>query len=178
MRNWLGILGGAFLVLTAASGLGAQENVTRAVAVIHSTEGNETWGTVEFTKVDEGVRVVAEVSGLKPNQKHGFHIHEWGDCSDHKARSAGGHYNPEGAPHGGPDDEKRHVGDLGNIEADEEGKGRYERVDSHLKLTGEHSIIGRAVMVHEGEDDLKSQPTGDAGGRIGCGTIGIAEPQG
>jgi Cu-Zn family superoxide dismutase len=147
---------------------------TNAVAVLHPTEGNTAHGVVRFTKTAEGVKVVADVSGLTPG-KHGFHIHEYGDCSAPDGTSAGGHYNPEGMEHAGPDSPKRHVGDLGNLEADADGNAHLEYVDKHLMLNGPKSIIGRGVIVHANEDDLKSQPTGNAGGRVACGVIGIAK---
>jgi Cu-Zn family superoxide dismutase len=102
---------------------------------------------------------------------HGFHIHEKGDCSAADASSAGGHFNPTGKPHGGPDSDARHAGDFGNIEADATGNARYSRTFSDLTLDGESSIIGKAIIVHQKADDLKTQPSGDAGGRIGCGVI-------
>jgi Cu-Zn family superoxide dismutase len=92
------------------------------------------------------------MSGLKPG-KHGFHIHEFGNLSN-ACITAGAHYNPFGKTHGGPNDEERHVGDLGNIEADQNGNAKFELVDSLIKLTGKYSVIGRSVIVHEGEDDL------------------------
>jgi Cu-Zn family superoxide dismutase len=125
--------------------------------------------------VDGGVKVVAEVTGLTPGD-HGFHIHEFGDCGDAEAKNAGGHFNPGGHDHGGPDAEARHKGDLGNMTADATGKAHYERVDKHLKLGGENTIIGRSVIVHEKMDDLKTQPTGNAGARVACGVIGVAKP--
>jgi Cu-Zn family superoxide dismutase len=145
----------------------------KAVAVLHPTEGNKTRGTVTFTREKEGIRVVAEIEGLSPGD-HGFHVHEYGDCSSPDAESAGGHFNPTGKPHGGPKDKDRHVGDMGNIAANAEGKGRLELVDRHISFTGAASIIGRAMVVHAKPDDLKSQPTGDAGSRLACGVIGIA----
>jgi Cu-Zn family superoxide dismutase len=151
-----------------------QVSFTKAVAVLHPTEGNEVRGIVWFTKEEGGVRVVAEIEGLTPG-KHGFHLHAYGDCSSPDGKSAGGHFNPEGKNHGSPDDAERHVGDLGNLEADESGKARYDRVDSHLSLAGPNSIIGRGVIVHAQADDLTSQPTGAAGARMACGVIGIAK---
>lgn len=148
--------------------------VERAVCVLHPTEGNDVTGTVKFTRTETGVRIVADVSGLSEG-KHGFHIHELGDCTAPDGTSAGGHYNPTGEKHGGPDDAERHVGDLGNIMADADGNAGYERVDNVIELNGEHSIIGRAVIIHAGEDDLESQPTGAAGARLACGVIGIAK---
>lgn len=147
---------------------------TRAVAVLHATEGSEVSGTVTFTRDAAGIRVVADVEGLSPGL-HGFHIHEYGDCSAPDGTSAGGHFNPEGSPHGGPSDEERHVGDLGNLSADESGAAHYDRIDTHIEFSGTRSIVGRGMIVHAGEDDLTSQPTGNAGPRVACGVIGIAE---
>ena len=149
-------------------------DITKAIAVIHPTEGNEAYGTVTFTKVDTGIQIVADIEGLSPG-KHGFHIHEYGDCSAPDATSAGGHFNPDNTKHGAPDDMTRHVGDLGNLDADEAGSAHYERIDSFISFSGPHSIIGLAVVIHAGEDDFTSQPTGNAGPRVACGVIGIAE---
>ena len=141
-----------------------------AVAELKPTQASNVRGTVTFTPTTYGVRVAADVTGLSPGD-HGFHIHEKGDCSAPDGSSAGGHFNPAGMPHGGPRDEKRHVGDLGNLVADDSGKAHYEVVDRFLTLEGTNSIIGRSVIVHEKVDDLKSQPTGNAGGRVACGVI-------
>ena len=162
-------------VRAAGSDNPAGDTVQRAIAVLHPTAGSHVSGTVTFTGHDNGVQVSATVDGLKAG-KHGFHIHELGDCSAPDGTSAGGHYNPEGNPHAGPDQMKRHVGDLGNLEADQSGHSRYERRDAHLSLNGPQAIVGRAVIVHAGEDDLSSQPTGAAGARMACGVIGIAAP--
>ncbi len=152
------------------------DRVTKAVAVIHALGDHKVSGTVTFTQLSDGVEIVAELTGLQPGQ-HGFHVHEFGDCSMVDGKCAGGHFNPTGAPHGGPDSEKRHVGDLGNLKADGEGKVAYKRVDKVISLNGANSIIGRSIIIHAKPDDLKSQPAGDAGDRIGCGTIGIADPK-
>jgi len=145
-------------------------DVKIATAMLHPTEGNNVQGTVTFTKAPNGVRIVAVVRNLEPG-KHGFHIHEHGDCSAHDASSAGGHFNPTGKKHGGPDNPERHVGDMGNLEADENGIAHYDRIDELMTLTGKDSIIGRSVVVHAGEDDLHTQPTGNSGARIACGVI-------
>lgn len=144
--------------------------VTKAVAILHPTEGNKVQGVVTFTAVEGGVLVVADVSNLTPG-KHGFHVHEHGDCSAHDASSAGGHFNPTKSKHGGPDSAERHVGDLGNLEADKDGKAHYSRVDKLLTLSGPDSIVTRSVVVHADEDDLTTQPTGNSGPRIACGVI-------
>ncbi len=155
------------------SGTG-DSTIMRAVAVISPTKGNTASGIVHFEVVTDGVRVLADLSGLTPG-KHGFHIHEFGDCTADDGSSAGGHYNPAKMPHSSPAAKERHVGDLGNIEANKEGKAHLDYVDQMITLAGKYSIIGRGVVVHEKEDDLKTQPTGAAGARVGCGVIGIAK---
>ena len=155
---------------------GEKASILKAVAVLHPTQGNSTEGMVTFTRTENGIKVIADVSGLTPG-KHGFHIHEYGNCSKADATSAGGHFNPDNKPHGAPTDKERHVGDLGNITADEEGKAHLEWLDPMIAFEGKHSIIGRAVVVHASEDDLKSQPTGNAGPRVACGVIGVANKE-
>lgn len=145
----------------------------KAVAVLHGVGNNHVHGVITFTQKDGYVEVTGEVMGLTPGQ-HGFHIHEYGDCSALDAGSAGAHFNPDKKPHGGPDDQNRHVGDLGNITADDTGKATITIKDKVIALSGEHSIIGRAVIVHADKDDFKSQPGGSAGERLACGVIGIA----
>ncbi len=145
---------------------------TKAICVLMPTSGSNVHGTVTFTQSDSGVVVVVDINGLTPG-KHGFHIHEFGDCSAPDGTSAGGHYNPEGKMHGDPMSGMRHEGDLGNIIANEKGIAKMRYIDSHLKLSGNNSIIGRSVVVHEKEDDMKTQPTGNSGTRIACGVIGI-----
>lgn len=152
-----------------------ERRVRVAVAELEPTEGFEAQGTVTFTQVEEGIFVVVDVEGLSGPGERGFHIHEHGDCSAPDGTSAGGHFNPEGASHGAPDGEERHVGDLGNLSVDEDGAAMTEFLDTHLSFEGSTSIIGRGVIIHAGEDDLESQPTGDAGGRVACGVIRAVE---
>ena len=159
------------LVTVSAS---AQEP-TKAIAVLHPTKGSNVEGTVTFSKSGDEMKIVADVTGLTPG-KHGFHIHEFGDCSSPDGKAAGGHFNPSNNPHAGHDAEQRHVGDMDNLDADSSGKAHLELTDKMMTTSGEKSIIGRGVIVHEKADDLKSQPTGDAGGRLACGVIGIAKP--
>jgi Cu-Zn family superoxide dismutase len=134
------------------------------------TTGSTVSGWISFEPMGDQAHVKAQVKGLSPG-KHGFHIHEKGDCSSGDGKSAGGHFNPAGMPHGGPDADQRHAGDLGNLEADASGVASYDRMDLGIQLTGENSILGRAVIVHAGEDDLSTQPTGAAGARLACGVI-------
>lgn len=142
-----------------------------AVAVLAPTRGYEVQGTLLFQQQEDGVKVTGEVRGLEPGE-HGFHIHEFGDLRHPEGLSAGGHFNPEGHKHGGPDDSERHAGDLGNITANSQGVAKVNMVAKDLKL---HFVIGRAIVVHAKADDLKSQPSGDAGPRAALGVIGFAE---
>ena len=141
-----------------------------ATATIGPTQGNNVRGTVRFVQDGNGVRVIADITGLTPGE-HGFHIHENADCSAPDASSAGDHFNPTKHAHAGRDAGERHMGDLGNITADANGRARLDYLDSKLKLSGEHSIVGRSVVVHAKPDDLRSQPSGDSGARVGCGAI-------
>jgi len=149
-------------------------NYSKAVAVVHPTEGNEVTGSVTFTKEDEGVRVQANFEGLSQG-RHGFHIHQYGDCTASDGTSAGGHYNPTGNKHGSPTQDNRHMGDMGNIAVSEDGSATLDYVDPKIKLNGPNGIIGRGIIVHGGEDDFESQPSGAAGPRVGCGVVGIAK---
>jgi len=119
------------------------------------------------------VQVVADIQNLTPG-KHGFHIHEKGDCSAADASSAGGHFNPTHQHHGGPMTAEHHTGDLGNIEADASGKAHLDW-KGKMQMSGADSIIGKSVVVHEKEDDLKSDPAGNSGARIACGVIEAAK---
>ena len=147
---------------------------TKAIAVLHPTAGNNVTGLVTFTKSGDAIKVVADITGLTPG-KHGFHVHAFGDCSSSDGSSAGGHFDPTHKQHGAPDASERHAGDLGNIEADASGKAHLEWNDKVMKLSGADSIVGHAVIVHEKADDF-SQPSGNAGGRLACGVIGVAKP--
>jgi superoxide dismutase, Cu-Zn family len=151
-----------------------QAKIEKAICVLYPTQGNNVSGTITFMQTDNGVKVVADIQGLAKG-KHGFHIHQFGDCSSPDGMAAGGHFNPENKAHGGPMDMTRHMGDMGNVEADEAGKAHLEYVDNTIKLNGPESIIGKSVIVHKGEDDLKSQPVGNAGPRVACGVIGVAK---
>lgn len=152
----------------------SQPVITKAICMVYPTQGNSVTGTITFTAVDNGVKVTADIHGLSQG-KHGFHIHEYGDCSAIDGTSAGGHFNPDGKEHGAPMNMARHAGDMGNIEADSDGNAHLEYVDNTITLTGTKSIIGRGIIVHKSEDDMKTQPTGNAGARVACGVIGIAK---
>lgn len=143
-----------------------------ARAQITATEGNRASGVVQFVEQDGTVRIDATLRELAPGA-HGFHIHEKGDCSSPDASSAGEHFSPDEAPHGSPRDlpDAHHAGDLGNVVADENGIAEVVVEDAEVHLDGADSIIGRAVIVHAGQDDFETQPSGDAGDPVGCGVI-------
>ena len=153
-------------------------NTTRTASAIAVLDG-QVKGTIRFVEERSRIKISVNISGLKPNQRHGFHVHEAGDLTDGCA-SACAHFNPFGKTHGGPDSKIRHVGDLGNIQADKHGKANYSFYDSVIKLRGRCNIIGRAIVVHADTDDCgagknaESLKTGNAGKRIGCAVIGYA----
>lgn len=149
--------------------------VKHAVAVISPTKGNKTKGVFHFYQETEGTRISAIISGLTPNTQHGVHVHQYGDISADNGSSAGGHYNPEGNPHGLPPSNNRHAGAFGNIDADENGEAKFEFFDVTISIAGTHNpILGRSIVIHANRDD-GGQPTGNAGPRIGVGVIGIAK---
>jgi len=148
-------------------------SITKAVAVLFPTKGSDVKGRVTFSQDGRTIHVHAEISGLTPG-KHGFHVHEFGVWSE-DGMASGGHFNPTKSPHAAPDSAKRHVGDLGNVTANANGNVTYDLDDAHLSFHGAHSIIGRGLVVHEKVDDF-GQPTGNAGGRVAVGVIGVAKP--
>jgi superoxide dismutase, Cu-Zn family len=149
------------------------QDVTKATAKLESRSGSKVTGTVTFTKTGDEIEVVGDIENLTPG-KHGFHIHEKGDCSAADAASAGGHFNPTHQHHGGPATAEHHTGDLGNIEADQSGKAHIQW-KGKMSMSGADSIIGKSVVVHEKADDLKTDPSGNSGARIACGVIEAAK---
>jgi superoxide dismutase, Cu-Zn family len=147
---------------------------TRAVAQLTAESDSQVTGMVTFTQQPGGVEVHVHIEHLTPG-KHGFHIHEMGDCSAHDGMSAGGHFNPDSKPHGDRLAMARHVGDLGNVTADGTGVVEIVFTDTVIALSGPNSIIGRSAMVHADADDGTTQPSGNSGKRIACGVV-TAQP--
>lgn len=137
--------------------------------------GKSVSGTIKFAEGFGKVKIVADLKGLNPKDQHAIHIHEFGDCRAVDFSSAGGHFNPLKKDHGAPDAVSHHAGDLGNIETNAKGEGRVEIELDKVSIAGQLSpLVGRAVIIHEHPDDLITQPTGGAGGRIACGIIGAS----
>ncbi|MCE5336192.1 MAG: superoxide dismutase family protein [Desulfobacteraceae bacterium] len=162
------------VALSGCARKSAETEATKATAVMNPTEASKVKGFVSFAKDGKGLRIIADIQGLAPGP-HGFHIHEYGDCSSPDAASAGGHFNPFDMPHAGPKVEKHHAGDLGNVEADKNGRAKLEIMVEGLSLEGRNSVIGRSIIVHAQADDFKTQPTGNSGARVACGVIGISK---
>lgn len=148
-----------------------------ATAALTATEGNAVTGELRFEAMDSAVHITGQVSGLKPDTEHGFHVHEKGDCSAPDAASAGAHFNPTDSAHGRVSAAAHHAGDTDNIVADATG---VATVDTRLQgaTVGDGAptdIIGKAVIVHADPDDYTTQPTGNAGARLACGVIAAAQ---
>ena len=163
-----------------ASGMqGGKEMGKVAVAEVKPAKGAATQpsmqnvtGMVTFTELPgDKVQVVGEIRGLTPNTEHGFHIHEKGDLSSADLSSAGPHFNPENKKHGGMHGAERHVGDLGNIRSDAQGVVRVDVTIDNTTLSGKNAIAGRSIIVHAKPDDLKTDPSGNSGGRVAGGVI-------
>jgi Cu-Zn family superoxide dismutase len=151
----------------------------RAVAVFDG----KIKGTVYFTEsADKSlINIDVNLSGLKKNFQHGFHVHECGDLTD-KCESMCAHFNPFGKNHGCPGKSERHVGDLGNLQTDKNGVAAYRFQDNMIKLRGSKSnILGRGLIIHADTDDCgmggdaTSLANGNSGKRIACAVIGYAK---
>lgn len=180
MSRLLFLLGGSLLAASVvahpyevARKKPAPQGPSHAVCVLRGIQGSEVTGVVHFQQEAEGVRIEARIEGLAAG-RHGFHIHEFGDCTAPDGSSAGRHFAPMGQGHGGPNAARRHEGDLGNLFATEAGVAAFGRVDEVLTLRGPASFAGRSVVVHARPDDLRSQPDGRSGPAVACGVIGVA----
>lgn len=159
----------AVTTLTSCESLGLMDG-ERASVRLHPRSGSNVSGWLIFTQRGSSVRVTGDIAGHKAGPK-GFHIHEKGDCSALDAMSAGGHFNPGKTKHGAPG--TGHAGDFGNITFDEYGSATVNLMVSGIAVskTAPNGIIGRSVIIHAQADDLKNDPTGNAGGRVACGVI-------
>lgn len=154
------------------AGCASMRSGPAAVATLSPTTGNSTAGNVRFVQQGGKVLVSGEIRGLKPNAEHGFHVHEKGDCSSGDGNSAGGHYNPLGAPHGRHAGGAHHAGDLQSLRADAAGVARFNFESGGISVgSGATDIVGKGLIVHRDPDDYTTQPTGNAGPRLACAVI-------
>lgn len=160
----------------SAPGADSKASTTKeATATLEPSQApgmDDVKGTVHFMSTGTGVKIHATVTGLTPNGKHGFHIHEKGDLSAPDLASAGGHFNPGGQKHGGPEGADRHGGDLGNLTADASGNATYDATVEGLTIDDATTgVLGKSVVVHEKADDLTTDPSGSSGARVAGGVI-------
>ncbi len=155
----------------AAHDHGHEDLPSLGIAKIIPTQGNKVRGILRLVQKGDQLKVIGRIYNLTPGE-HGFHIHTFGDQRGGDGKSTGGHYDRHGHDHGAPG-AKSHAGDLGNIKANDEG---LAEVNVTVEGTALHFILGRAFVIHAAKDDLKSQPSGDAGARVATGVIGIGNP--
>ncbi len=143
-----------------------------AKATLQPIKDSGVKGAATFIQKGDKVQLMADIGGLKPNQEHGFHIHEKGDCNSGDGMGAGGHFNPLGKPHAHPSMPERHAGDMFALKADDYGNATLSiELDVITVTEGPTGIIGRGLIVHAQADDYNTQPTGNAGARVACGVI-------
>lgn len=142
-----------------------------AVATLTPTQNNNVRGIFMFHQMGDHLMVHAHVTGLSPNAEHGMHVHEKGECASLDGTSAGGHFNPDGKPHG-PQSGAHHAGDMPALKADANGVADMKfKLSGPTVSPGATSLVGRAVIVHAAPDDFTTQPTGNSGARLACGVI-------
>lgn len=156
---------------------GEETDLMVANAPLQTADGTAV-GTVTFTEREDGVEIVADLHGVETAGLHGIHVHETGECGAPDFKSAGGHFDPESTDHACPPTTPRHAGDLGNIEIAEDGSGQLELTSDLITVApGLTSVVGKAMVLHSGEDDCTSQPSGAAGTRHACGVIALSGEQ-
>jgi Cu-Zn family superoxide dismutase len=161
----------------ACAGAACATTELRAKGKLVGKEGSGVSGMVEIIQGDGPAHVIVAVEGASPGL-HGVHVHAVGDCSAPDFSSAGPHFNPTGAAHACPPTEPRHAGDLGNISIGADGRGLMEMSAPDITLgSGSTSVMGLAVILHDGEDDCSSQPAGDSGMRLACAVLAPLTPE-
>ncbi len=177
MRLRMLVLPALVLAFAACASTGAKP-LGSAAAALEAKSGSKVTGKAVFTRIEgDWLHLRIDIAGATPGL-HAVHIHEKGDCSAADAATAGGHWNPWKKKHGAwmQVDGEFHLGDLGNIEVGADGMGAFEVTTDQFDMgcNCEKDVVGRSVVVHEKADDLRTDPTGNAGSRIACGPIKAA----
>lgn len=173
-RSFMKIILSALTILVASCSGHHKDPVEpskKALSEIHSDEKNAITGTVTIEDLEKEFKVTADIKGLKPNSRFGFHIHQNGVCEGPNYKTAGDHFNPHKKPHGRPDSEMRHAGDLGNLQTNANGEAKQVILVPKEEGDTFDQILNKSVLIHAGVDDLTSQPSGNSGDRIACGLI-------
>jgi len=172
----------AFTAAAFSSGASAQSKSSQpktnqtANIKLEPRSGSKVSGNLVVEERSGKVTFIGEIAGLAPNQDHGFHVHEFGDCSAPDAKSAGEHFNPDQKQHGGVRSTAMvsHAGDLGNVTADARGIAKVNVTSNVLRISdGTFAVSGKALVVHKNADDQRTQPSGNSGDRIGCGVVQV-----
>lgn len=161
---------------TEVEGPVATDEPRRASTELETTTATAMKAAATFEETADGVTVVLNVDHAKPG-KQAVHVHELGDCSDIAGKSMGEHFAPDHKQHGLPAEDEHHLGDLGNIDIGEDGKGTLEITAprASLKPNDSHSFLGKALVVHQ-SDDKGTQPSGNSGTPVACGVIKEGAP--
>jgi Cu-Zn family superoxide dismutase len=181
--SWLACLGLVFFLGCSGGEVpeagdadhGDASGEAQAIATIEPKNDSGVTGTATFQLAGEQVMLTLTIANATPGE-HAFHLHEVGDCSSEDGKSAGGHWNPTEQEHGQWGGDAFHLGDVANLEVGEDGSATLTVATNlwTIGTGGDNDVVGRAVIVHAGVDDFSTQPTGAAGGRIGCGVIQLA----
>lgn len=156
------------LSLLVAGACASARRGPMAMTTLQPTTGSAARGTIHFQEMADGaVEVQVDLTGVPPG-RHGFHVHEEGDCG----AGGGSHFNPTSMPHAGPDAASHHAGDFGNVTAEANGEVHTRFTTRSITVhEGSVSVVGRTVILHADADDLRTQPSGNAGAPIACGPV-------
>lgn len=147
------------------------ETPKAAISEIHSDKMDAVKGTIKIEDMTDSYKITTDISGLKPQSRFGFHVHQNGICEGPDYKTAGDHFNPHHLPHGRPMAEAKHTGDLGNLVSDANGVAKQTIEVPKAEGDSFDQFINKAVLIHAQADDFKTQPSGNSGDRIACGLI-------
>lgn len=143
----------------------------KVVSDMHSDKYPGVKGTVTIEDLPKEYKITTDLSGLKPQSRLGFHVHQNGACEGPDYKSAGDHFNPHHLPHGSPAGHKKHSGDFGNLMTNAQGESKQEFIVPKEDGEGIDKLVNKSVLIHAKADDLKTQPAGNSGDRVACGII-------